>query len=80
MPDIIPNWPLYIQPHMKMPIAIGTIHGGIVKSRNKERPGTAAFSMHAPNVPITIFRATEKNVQMKVRMMTSANRSLKIFS
>ena len=24
----MPNWPLYIQPHMKMPMAIGTIHGG----------------------------------------------------
>ena len=38
----MPNWPLYIQPHMKMPMAIGTIHGGMVSTRKIARPGTAA--------------------------------------
>ncbi len=76
----MPNWPLYIQPHMKMPIAIGTIHGGIVRMRNRARPGTAEFSNTAPKVPMIIFIETEKNVQIKVRVMTPAKVSLKIFS
>lgn len=76
----MPNWPLYIQPHMKMPIAIGTIHGGMVRMRNSARPGTAEFNSTAPNVPMIIFIETEKNVQTKVRVMTSAKVALKIFS
>ncbi len=63
---------------MKMPMARGTIQGGMVSTRKSARPGTAAFSMEAPNVPMIIFSDTEKNVQMKVRMMTSANVALKI--
>src|SRR6185312_1334142 len=31
MPEMAPNWPLYIQPHMKMPIAMGMIQGGSVE-------------------------------------------------
>ncbi len=65
---------------MKMPIAIGTIHGGMVKRRNSARPGTAEFRSTAPNVPMIIFIETEKNVQIKVRVMTSAKVALKIFS
>ena len=76
----MPNWPLYIQPHMKMPIAIGTIHGGMVRMRNSARPGTAALSSTAPKTPMIILMDTEKNVQTKVRMMTSAKVALKIFS
>ena len=57
-----------------------TIHGGIVRMRNSARPGTAEFSSTAPNVPTIIFIETEKNVQTKVRVMTSAKVALKIFS
>ncbi len=48
--------------------------------RKIARPGTAAFSMVAPKVPMIILMATEKNVQMKVRIMTSAKVALKILS
>ena len=42
------------------------------------RPGTAEFSIVAPKTPMIILIDTEKNVQMKVRMMTSAKVELKI--
>ena len=76
----MPNWPLYIQPHMKMPIAMGTTQGGMVSTRNSARPGTAEFRSAAPSVPMIILIDTEKKVQMKVRMMTPAKVSLKIFA
>ena len=64
---------------MKMPMAIGMIHGGRVRMRKIVRPGTAALSSTAPQVPMTIFSATEQNVQMNVRMMTEAKSAPKIF-
>ena len=65
---------------MKMPMAMGTIQGGMVRMRNRLRPGTAAFSSTAPHMPMTIFNRTEKKVQMKVRPITVRKVSLKIFS
>ncbi len=45
-PEIMPNWPLYIQPHMKMPIAMGTIQGGMTSARgtasDREPPNSAS--------------------------------------
>ena len=79
MPEIIPNWPLYIQPHMKMPMAMGMIQGGMVSTRKTVRPGTAAARSTAPKVPIIILKDTEKNVQTKVRTMICPNAGLKIF-
>jgi hypothetical protein len=70
-PEIMPNWPLYIQPHMKMPMAMGTTHGGMVRMRKIVWPGIAALRSTAPQVPMIIFIETEKKVQMKVRTITS---------
>ena len=47
------------------------IQGGMVRMRKRCRPGTAAFSRTAPQVPMIIFKSTEKKVQVKVRTMTS---------
>ncbi|MNY72679.1 hypothetical protein D3C86_2112890 [compost metagenome] len=52
----------------------------MVSRRKSARPGTAAFSIVAPKTPMIILIDTEKNVQMKVRKMTSAKVSLKILS
>ena len=69
---------MYIQPHMKMPTASGTIQGGINRMRNSARPGRAAFISAAPQMPIAIFSATEKKVQTKVRRITAAKCPAKI--
>ncbi|MNU02223.1 hypothetical protein D3C72_2458660 [compost metagenome] len=50
----------------------------MVRTRNSARPGTAAFSMQAPNVPMIILIETEKKVHTKVRRITPAKVSLKI--
>ena len=63
---------------MKMPMAMGTTHGGMIKMRNRRWPGKAALSSTAAHTPITILNNTEKNVHTNVRRMMDMKLPLKL--